>query len=171
VLSEDHLFEKDGQVDEQKQDMPSSISTDSACVGYAIPDLQRKNETRLRWIELPLFDPQQVLVKSADYDGANETSELSSQGRSMDIFQDPIYLLSKKIAKKETKKINPSLQSAIDKDNAKREVSESQDEKTVVTTITTTSDATLQTTNKDSAVKKPARTKTKVDDLVLAKVQ
>jgi hypothetical protein len=165
VSSVDQMFDDDDdQEDKQNQhDMPSLISTDAAHVTRDILNSRGKDETRLSWIELPLFDPQQLLVKSSDCDGANETSELSSHVRSTDILRDPIFADEEE--KKDKKKANPSLRSVIDKDKAKRQASQSRDGKTVITTTTTTSDATTKTTNKDPTVKKSARTKAKVDDL------
>jgi hypothetical protein len=167
ITNADQLFGDDGKnkATVEEQDILSQSSSNSDTMK------SEGDQTRLSWVELPLFDPQQLLVKSADCDGANEISELSSHVQSVDLLGDPVAILSKMITDDERKemekkkKSNPSLQEAIDKDKAERTANGAQDEKTIVTTTTSTSDATLKTTNRDPASKKPAWKKAKVDDL------
>ncbi|KAG7366842.1 hypothetical protein IV203_029512 [Nitzschia inconspicua] len=169
VTNVNQLFGDDGvqEVREKEQDTLSSSSSSSSDIMNISIVSSDVDPTRLSWVELPLFNPGQLLVKTADHDGTNEISELSSHVRGMNFLNDPAKILSQLMADNEEKekKSNPSLQAAIDKDKAEIKATTAQDEKTIVTTTTSTSDATMKTTNRDRNVKKPAKAKVKNDDL------
>ncbi|KAG7352783.1 hypothetical protein IV203_008831 [Nitzschia inconspicua] len=169
VTNVNQLFGDDGvqEVGEKEQDTLSSSSSSSSDIMNISIVSSEVDPTRLSWVELPLFNPGQLLVKTADHDGTNEISELSSHVRGMKFLDDPVKMLSQLMADEEEKekKSNPSLQAAIDKDKAEIKATTAQDDKTIVTTTTSTSDATMKTTNRDRTVKKPAKAKVKNDDL------
>lgn len=170
VSNVDQLFDDDGKENtgNNEQETLSTSSDSSDDMNHSI--ISEEDPTRVSWVELPLCNPEQLLVKTTDHDGTNEVSELSSHTRSLKLLDDPMAMLSQKIAEEEKekaniKKSNPSLQATIDKDKDKQQFTGSQDEKTIVTTTTSTSDATMKTTNKDPAVKKiPAKAKAKQED-------
>ncbi|KAL3908286.1 MAG: hypothetical protein SGILL_008539, partial [Bacillariaceae sp.] len=111
--------------------------------------------SRVSWVELPLFDPQQLLMKSTDHDGTNEMTELSGHVRQIDeSIEESLKAWS---AHGEKKKHNPSLQATIGKDSESRKNSGAKDERTIVTATTNSSDTTTKTTNFVPSKKKQAR--------------
>jgi hypothetical protein len=161
VANVDELFDderKGASLRDQDDDIISNSSSD---------DDKYLNQTgantnggrRLSWVELPLFNPEQLLMKSTDQDGANELTELSSHVRRIDEWkEESLKSLTERLEKKNT---NPSLQATIGKDNERRENGVALDEKTVITTTTNSSDATTKTSNFVASAKKSAHLSSK----------
>jgi hypothetical protein len=112
---------------------------------------------RVSWVELPLASPGMILVKSSDDDGTNEHEAMTSAA-SLSSIEDWNNESKLSEAIKNTKKIkneermlgsksSPSLGAALDHCKEKRK-RHSADERTLGTTATSTSEATMKTENK-----------------------
>ena len=128
------------------------------------PNLSR----RVSWVELPLTNPGTLLVKSTDTDGTNERETAASADlvTSVDDLHDEKKLAdamktaeglqnSNKSAKS---KKNSSLDAALENDKVTKK-RYSADERTVGTTATATSEATMKTHNKTEGTVSLSRTK------------
>mmetsp|Transcript_3147 Transcript_3147/g.7171 ORF Transcript_3147/g.7171 Transcript_3147/m.7171 type:complete len:1319 (-) Transcript_3147:69-4025(-) len=163
---------------EGKEDAPESPSkTQSDAIDSSTPWVVNDKYTietpdkRVSWIELPLHDPKQLLVKTSDEDGTNETSTTQELDQSISDHTDSDKAEEKESStpsKTETPprsprsprtprrhvRSNPSLEEAL-RNNPGRRRSRAHDERTVGTTATSntattnTSQSTIKTTNRD----------------------
>lgn len=161
----------------------SDVSRSPSClrrkIGQATAE-SPKNDKRVTWVELPLHNPETLLVKSADRDGTNETSttttfdaaaistsddasddereETSAAALYKPKKQERVTRLSSS-AKSQSYKSKPNSIPSLDLTlgrTEKRRRSRSEDEGTVATTTTTntantdSSVATMKTTNRSA---------------------
>ncbi|KAL3915055.1 MAG: hypothetical protein SGILL_005824, partial [Bacillariaceae sp.] len=174
VRNVDELF-GEGEKDTSLRDQDDEIVSDSSSAEDDNSYLQSNgvgaapngDPSRVSWVELPLFDPQRLLMKSTDHDGENEMTELSGHVRSLDAWKDSsLKELGKSLqGGEDRKKSNPSLQATIGKDSEKLKKTGTSEERTVVTTTTNSSESTAKTTNYIPSAKKPAKITVASQDL------
>jgi hypothetical protein len=144
----------------------SHVSSPSSCESPGVlkrstgssPSSTSKCDKRVSWVELPLHDPNQLLLKSADVDGGNETcitqpiEQLSGQAQ----YLDPLPF---ERDEKSKEKPNLSLEAAFSREEAIGRRRGSRDERTVGTNATSntgttdTSESTVKTTNMNPSLR------------------
>jgi hypothetical protein len=183
------IFNETGGASVSKDDPQGFSSSSSSCGSseekqnslLSLSDGNPQDDTRVRWLELPLHDPKQLLIKSADFDGTNETcvtqdmEEVSMKvtGIAVPKITESEHTHSQPRSRsKESKgakkgRQNPSLQDRFSRENARIKTDAPQDERTVATYTTTNtsatnaSEATAKTTNIDRSVTKVLASKSR----------
>lgn len=130
------------------------------------PSAADHDDRRVSWVELPLHNPNQLLLKTAEENGTNETcvtqefDQLSSHTNNND--EAPLKSSSENEGTETAERRerpNPSLESAFRR-NSPRGQSHAHDERTVGTNVTSksgttnTSESTVKTTNRNPALKR-----------------
>jgi hypothetical protein len=170
ILVQSHAAPKPGAslgdmvIEDEQNKFPGELESKSVSV-EASPHssiyTRQVNETpdrRVSWIELPLHDPNQLLLKSSDEDGTNETCTTQEMDQISDHTENDnredvglsTSQMTKMSPRRQQRRSGPSLEHAFQRDSAQRQLRGSLDERTIGSAVTSN---TATTNNSGSTVR------------------